>query len=325
MSRGNPRTRPPAGHSGPLSPAQARRYRSQQVHHRRRRRILAAAVAGVAILILLIAGSGGGAGAGGRRGPTLAPAGFFSRIGTLAGSGPGSFTAAEHTAENAAIDRTLAITPYVRAAGTQHREVALTFDDGPGPYTPQILSVLEHTATPATFFEVGVLEQYFHVSTSRMVADGYPIGDHTQTHAPMGKLGAAAQEAQILHQVSALGAYGAPFPRMFRPPYGLFDSTTLTLLRKLRMLMVLWTIDTNDYRQPGISAIVNSILSGARPGAIVLMHDAGGTRSETVAALPLVIAGLRARGYKLVTVPRLLLDNPPGADQQITSLAGSGG
>jgi peptidoglycan/xylan/chitin deacetylase (PgdA/CDA1 family) len=91
------------------------------------------------------------------------------------------------------------------------------------------------------------------------------------------------------------------------------------------MLMVLWTVDTSDYRRPGTAAIVHSIVSRAKPGAIILMHDAGGNRAETVAALPKVIAQLRARGYRLVTVPRLLLDNPPPANQQLSSLIGSGG
>jgi peptidoglycan/xylan/chitin deacetylase (PgdA/CDA1 family) len=141
----------------------------------------------------------------------------------------------------------------------------------------------------------------------------------------MSKLSAADQQRQLIEQVSSLGAYGASFPRMFRPPYGLFNPATLTLLHKYKMLMVLWTIDTSDYRQPGESTIINSVLSGARPGAIVLMHDAGGARTQTVAALPRIISGLRARGYKLVTVPKLLLDNPAPANQQITSLAGSGG
>ena len=84
--------------------------------------------------------------------------------------------------------------------------------------------------------------------------------------------------------------------------------------------MVLWTVDTSDYREPGVAAIVHPAVSGARPGAIILMHDAGGNRSETVAALPIIIKRLRARGYKLVTVPKLLLDNPPPANQQITSV-----
>jgi peptidoglycan/xylan/chitin deacetylase (PgdA/CDA1 family) len=105
----------------------------------------------------------------------------------------------------------------------------------------------------------------------------------------------------------------------------LWNSVTLAMLRKYRMLMVLWTVDTSDYRRPGISQIVKSAVAGAKPGAIILMHDAGGDRAETVAALPKVISRLRARGYRFVTVPRLLLDNPPPHNQQFSSLIGSGG
>jgi peptidoglycan/xylan/chitin deacetylase (PgdA/CDA1 family) len=76
---------------------------------------------------------------------------------------------------------------------------------------------------------------------------------------------------------------------------------------------------------PGVSAIVHSAVSGARPGAIILLHDAGGNRSETIAALPKIIARLRKKGYRFVTVPRLLLDNPAPADQQIAAVTGSGG
>ena len=96
------------------------------------------------------------------------------------------------------------------------------------------------------------------------------------------------------------------------------------MLKKYRMLMVMWTVDTEDYRLPGIDSIVHTVLSGARPGAIVLMHDAGGNRSETVAALPKIIRALRARGYKMVSVPKLLLDNPAPANQQVVAM-GSGG
>ena len=69
-----------------------------------------------------------------------------------------------------------------------------------------------------------------------------------------------------LQQIQATGRYGAPFPRLFRPPYGLWDNDTLALLHKYRMLMVLWTVDTSDYREPGVNAIVHSAVSGARPG-----------------------------------------------------------
>jgi peptidoglycan/xylan/chitin deacetylase (PgdA/CDA1 family) len=178
---------------------------------------------------------------------------------------------------------------------------------------------------PATFFEVGVMERYFHASTTEMVARGYPIGDHTEGHLPLGTLSMRDQRQQLLQQIGATGAYGAAFPRMFRPPYGSWNHNTLRLLAKLKMLMVLWSVDTNDYRRPGVAAIVHAAVAGARPGAILLLHDAGGDRSQTVAALPEIIAALRARGYAMVTVPKLLLDNPAPADQDISAVLGSGG
>jgi peptidoglycan/xylan/chitin deacetylase (PgdA/CDA1 family) len=292
-------------------------------HHRRRR---AAALAAVAVLALVVgAVAGASAGGGSAHLPKVtATGGYLRRIGTLAGSGPGSFAAAQRGAESAAITRTLSYTPYVRVAGNQHKEIALTFDDGPGPYTPQVISVLERLHAPATFFEVGVGERYFDTSTAKIVLRGYPIGDHTENHENMGKLGPKQQQAQLLRETVAIGNEGAPFPRMFRPPYGLWNNGTLKLLKKYRMLMVLWTIDTDDYQLPGVSAIVNAAVHGARPGAIILMHDAGGDRSQTVAALPKIIRRLRRRGYKLVTVPRLLLDNPAPKRQNIGLLSGSG-
>jgi peptidoglycan/xylan/chitin deacetylase (PgdA/CDA1 family) len=296
---------------------------SRQPQHRRRRRVALLAIAAIALLVGLVLLIGGG---GSSHQPAPAGShGFFTRIQTLAGDGAGSFAATELTAENGAIDRTLARTPYVRVAGSQHREVALTFDDGPGPYTPHILSILQRHNVPATFFEVGVLERYFHASTSEIVARGYAVGDHTFSHAPMSRLSRSDQRAQLLEDARAVTGYGARFPRLFRPPYGLWNSATLALLRKYRMLMVLWTVDTSDYRRPGTARIMRSALDGAKPGAIILLHDGGGDRAETVAALPKIIARLRARGYRFVTVPRLLLDNPPPANQTFSSLIGSGG
>jgi peptidoglycan/xylan/chitin deacetylase (PgdA/CDA1 family) len=251
--------------------------------------------------------------------------GLFAVIRDLAGPGAGSLAARETAAENAAINRTLAYTPYVRIAGAQHREIALTFDDGPGPYTPRILSVLERDHVPATFFEVGVLERYFFASTAAIVRAGDVIGDHTELHAAMSRLSPRRQRAQLLEEAAAIERRGAPFPRLFRPPYGMWDSATLALLHRYGMLMVLWTVDTNDYRRPGVRAIVRAALAGARPGAIILLHDAGGNRSETLAALPQIIAGLEHRHYRLVTVPRLLLDNPAPRVQNIAAVIGTGG
>ena len=100
-----------------------------------------------------------------------------------------------------------------------------------------------------------------------------------------------------------------------RPPYGAFNATTLQILRQQRMLLVLWSADTSDYARPGRAKIVYTGISGGQPGAIILMHDGGGDRSETVAALPRIIARLRQRGFKLVTVSQLVGGDPPARDQ----------
>ncbi|MGI8571031.1 MAG: polysaccharide deacetylase family protein [Solirubrobacteraceae bacterium] len=298
-----------------------RRRRRLAAQHRRRR---ALALLGLCALVLVVIVSTQSGGAPASRPVAVVVQGFFGQINALGGAGPRSLANVERVSRAGAIDRTLAYTPYIRIAGSQHRELALTFDDGPGPYTPAILSILQRENAPATFFEVGVLERYFHASTSQIVSDGYVVGDHTQLHAPMSRLSRADQRAQILEQARAASVYGAPFPRLFRPPYGMWNSTTLALLRRYRMLMVLWTVDTADYRRPGVAGIVDAAVNGARPGAIILLHDAGGERSETVAALPRIIARLRSSGYRLVTVPQLLVDNPAPQDQQISAILGTG-
>lgn len=229
------------------------------------------------------------------------------------------------TREAQALARTRLTVPIVRMAGSQHREIALTFDDGPGPYTPEILRILSQTHTPATFFEVGEELRYFGASTAEIVRLGDPIGDHTWSHEDMAHLSRRRQQRQLLREASVTGDKGAPFPQMYRPPFGRWNETTLRLLGQSGMLMVLWSVDTDDWERPGGGQIVRNALAGARPGAIILLHDGGGDRSETVAALPKIIRKLRLRGYRLVTVPRLLLDNPPPRRQDVGSVRGQGG
>ena len=197
--------------------------------------------------------------------------------------------------------------------------MALTFDDGPGPYTPEILDVLERYHVRATFFEIGKMLQYFTASTVREIHDGDVIGDHTETHPMMADLSAHDQYEELFEQIARMEVLGGPRPDLFRPPYGSFNATTMRQLSKLHLLMVLWSVDTEDYLQPGVSVIVQHALEGAHPGAIILMHDAGGDRSQTVEALPTIITRLRARGYRLVTVPQLLAADPPLAGQPLPS------
>jgi peptidoglycan/xylan/chitin deacetylase (PgdA/CDA1 family) len=213
------------------------------------------------------------------------------------------------------VDSVLAYTPVIRVGGARAREVALTFDDGPSIYTPRILHVLAQYHVPATFFVIGEEAKTYPQFVKAEAQAGNEVGDHTETHAHMTSLSSGGQQAQVTEAANAIQAAGAPSPHLWRPPYGLFNGTTISILRSLRMLIVMWTVDTSDYARPGTSRIEYTALSGARPGAIILMHDGGGNRSETVAALPKIIGGLQRRGFKLVTVPQLLADDPPPHNQ----------
>jgi peptidoglycan/xylan/chitin deacetylase (PgdA/CDA1 family) len=231
--------------------------------------------------------------------------------------------ALDHRAEERAIDSVLAHTPAVVEGGARGDEVALTFDDGPGPYTQRLVDVLDALHVQATFFAVGVEERYFADGTLAELRAGDVVGDHTESHPMLARLSPHDQREQLLEQIYRIQLLGGPTPRLFRPPYGSFDATTFRELRRLHMLMILWSTDTGDYARPGVQAIIQRALAGAHPGAIILMHDAGGDREETIAALPAIVRGLRARGLRPVTVPRLLLDDPPPPGQAIpTNLSG---
>lgn len=220
-------------------------------------------------------------------------------------------------------ERILAHTPYIALGHGRRREVALTFDDGPSPWTPKILAILRRDHAVATFFEIGREVSMYPQYTADLARAGMAIGDHTETHPPLADLPEAGQAEQIDDAARAIERAGAPRPLLFRPPYGSLNPTTLAVLRAQHMIMVLWSADTSDYAQPGVKRIQYTALSGAQTGEIVLMHDGGGPRSQTVAALPRIIDGLRARGYRLVTIWRLLHDDPPNPHQpQPRSLAG---
>lgn len=226
-------------------------------------------------------------------------------------------------AEQKAVDSVLAYTPFLRSGGASGNEVALTFDDGPGPYTQQVVAMLDKLHAHATFFAIGSQEQYFSAGTVAEIDSGDVVGDHTETHPMMASLSAHDQYEQLFDQMAQIEVIGGTRPRLFRPPYGSFNATTFREMHHLHLMMVLWSVDTADYTLPGTEAIVRHALEGAKPGAIILMHDGGGNRSETIAALPAIVRGLHKRGLRPVTIPRLLLDDPPPRGLPVpTSLAG---
>lgn len=208
------------------------------------------------------------------------------------------------------IRRLIAANVALREGSGRGRLVALTFDDGPGPYTAAVVRELRHLKAPATFFEIGFEIAGYRRLVANMVRWGFVIGDHTWNHPQLTALPSALVTNEILSTKDLITkATGAP-PLFMRPPYGAQDARIRTLAGRLGLVTTLWSIDTRDWSRPGVAAIVDSALQ-ARPGMIILMHDGGGNRSETVAAIPAVVRGLRARGDHLVTLPQLLALAPP--------------
>jgi peptidoglycan/xylan/chitin deacetylase (PgdA/CDA1 family) len=296
----------------------AREQQPRRQSQYRRRRVVAAivAVACLALVVAALSSHGGGS-------HSSAAAKADTHVRAAVHRTPAEAQALMRAAEEHAIDHVLSYTPAITAGGSHGHEVALTFDDGPGPYTQQLVGVLNRLGVHATFFAIGEEERYFSAGTILELRSGDVVGDHTETHPMMASLSAHDQYEELFEQIARIELLGGPRPRLFRPPYGSFDATTFRLLHRLRLLMVLWSTDTSDYTLPGVQAIVHSALAGAHPGAIILMHDAGGDRSETIAALPTIVAGLRRRGLQPVTIPRLMLDDPPPPGQPLpSSLAG---
>jgi peptidoglycan/xylan/chitin deacetylase (PgdA/CDA1 family) len=181
--------------------------------------------------------------------------------------------------------------------------VALTFDDGPSPvYTPQILHVLLSDQTFASFEivgehgadNVGILHQE--------VADGMVLVNHTWSHVDLNALPAAAFSVQLDETDALLQSITGHTVRCLRPPAGHSDPAVLTQLTQRGLAELSWDIDPSDYLKPPASVIAQRVLSALHPGAIIVLHDGGGDRSQTVAALPSIISGIRSAGYQIVPV-----------------------
>lgn len=278
---------------------------SAAVYQRRRRAAGAALLAFAAVVVWGVSALGGGS-EGGSNGT-----GFAARILKIGGIGPDSLLARQDVIETAAVASVYQQTPYIVRGGGGQKVVALTFDDGPSEWTPQILAILRKEGVGATFFSVGGVISTFGANSVAAHQAGYPVGDHTWSHPQMPSFSLADQKLEIDRTSDALTGLGLPKPSLYRPPYGAYDQTTLALLKKRKMLLVLWDVDTLDWSRPGADVIVQNALSQVQSGSIILMHDGGGDRTQTLAALPRIIAGLRQRGYQMVTVPTLLVEDPP--------------
>jgi peptidoglycan/xylan/chitin deacetylase (PgdA/CDA1 family) len=192
--------------------------------------------------------------------------------------------------------------------GNVHRpEVALTFDDGPSPvYTPQVLSILQKYHLKATFFDIGsMVEAYPELAKAERQA-GHIVGNHTFTHADLPILSPAAIKTQIQQSSDEIERATGVRPTFIRPPYGDVDADTLKEINMLALTTVLWNNEAQDWASPGTSVIVTRILDMASNGAIILLHDGGGLRSQTVEALPTIIEQLHGHGYTFVKIDELV-------------------
>ncbi|HUI03654.1 MAG TPA: polysaccharide deacetylase family protein [Acidimicrobiales bacterium] len=188
------------------------------------------------------------------------------------------------------------------AATAGKKVIALTFDDGPGPYTPLVLSVLERYHVPATFFEVGENIAAYPQVTTMLAQAGYPVEDHTWTHSSLATLPVSQYPYEIDQTQNEIRSLTGATPACVRPPYDAWDATAIDQLSERGLTMMSYSIDPEDWTVPGVQTIVNRVVGAAFPGAVVDMHDAGGDRSETVAALPGIIGALQGRGYSFVSI-----------------------
>ena len=180
-----------------------------------------------------------------------------------------------------------------------HKWVALTFDDGPSIYTDDVLRILDHHGIHATFFQIGEQVPAYAALDRKILAHGNEIGNHSWHHA----MGPGKAD---LRQTSDAIEHATGFrPCMFRPPGGYLPGATAAAAAALDMVSVIWDVDTRDWTTPGTASIYHVATSGGR-GSIVLMHDGGGNRSQTVAALPAIIHSYEARGYEMKTMTQLL-------------------
>jgi peptidoglycan-N-acetylglucosamine deacetylase len=199
-----------------------------------------------------------------------------------------------------------------RSSGTQvyshgpHRyEVAIGFDDGPYPDTPAFVRMLAQNHARATFFMIGrQVDGTYRETMLRELREGDVLGDHTFTHPDLTQ--SHEVRSQLQKTISVIRALTGYTPCVFRPPYGDVNASVQRIARSLGLATVTWDVDPSDYTQPGVGAIEQRVLAEVQPGSIIISHDGGGPRGQTLAAYPKIIAALRRRGYGIVTIPQLL-------------------
>jgi peptidoglycan-N-acetylglucosamine deacetylase len=192
------------------------------------------------------------------------------------------------------------------------RYIAMTFDDGPHPVlTPRLLDMLKARGIKATFFLIGQNAAEYPDVVRRIAAEGHEIGNHTWDHPQLTKLNPTALRQEIDKTSTTIAEIVGKAPLVMRPPYGATSAyINHWINREFGMKVILWSVDPLDWKYRNSARVEGQILTGARPGAIILSHDIHAT---TVAAMPGVFDSLLAKGYKFVTVSELIAMDKPAA------------
>ena len=200
----------------------------------------------------------------------------------------------------------------IYCGGGNANVVALTFDDGPGEYTGQLLSMLRRAQAHATFFVIGNRLRYWPDAPHEESQLG-AVGNHTWSHPRLTQLPTWLVWAELLRtQYEASRVLGWK-PRLFRPPYELHNKGTDAVVRSLGMVQVLWSATSgDDLKHPTKKSVARNVIRELRPGAIILMHD---IHPWTIAAMPAILKAIEARGLRAVSIPELLVLDPPGPNQ----------
>ena len=178
------------------------------------------------------------------------------------------------------------------------KAVALTIDDGPDPvYTPQVLRVLHTYGVTATFSMVGRRVAAYPRLARAVAEDGHHIANHTWTHSDLVRMPGHRVHTELAWASHAIHSATGVHPQLFRAPYGAWSAFVIRQCEQMRMVPMDWSVNPRDWAQPGVRSIVRNIMHNTRPGSIILEHDGGGNRSQTVDALNIVLPRLLREGY----------------------------
>ena len=195
------------------------------------------------------------------------------------------------------------------APTTGNKVIALTFDDGPGPHTAHLLDILDQYGAKATFFLIGSKVSSQANVVRSIHARGHQLGNHSWSHPELPKLPVDQIAGEIDRTNDAIKQATGVTPAILRPPYGAVNGAVLEQLRLRGMSSILWSVDTRDWADRNSDIVCSRAVAGARPGAIILMHD---IHQTSVGAVPCILSALKQQGYSFVTVQGLLGNTTPG-------------